>query len=256
VIVSANGCTDRTAAIAAGLGATVIDRPEPGKAGALNAAERVAGSYPRVYLDADIVVPRGGLQGVLDALASTPTTLAAVPRRRVEAQGRTWPVRAYYAINERLPVFREGLFGRGMIAVAEEGRGRFVEFPQLIADDLFLDSMFTDAEKREAADVEVVVAAPMRTRELLARLTRVRRGNAQMRAAGASGDLQMAVRRSDRWAWLRDVVLPHPHLVFAATAYVAITAVAGWRARRAHAVAWGHDTSTRSTARTATETVA
>lgn len=245
VIVSANGCTDATAAVAAAHGATVIDRAEPGKAGALNAAEAVAASYPRVYLDADIIVPPRGLQQVLDALAATPGTLAAVPRRRIDTRARTWPVRAYFAINERLPVFREGLFGRGMIAVAEQGRRRFDAFPGLIADDLFLDSLFTAAEKREASGVEVVVAAPMRTRDLVARLTRVRRGNVQMRAAGAAGELGIAVRPSDRWAWLRDVVLPRPHLAPAAAAYVAITAWAGVRARRAQ-TAWGQDTSTRT----------
>ncbi|WP_312678566.1 glycosyltransferase, partial [Microbacterium sp.] len=50
IIVSANGCTDATAAVAAAHGATVIDRAEPGKAGALNAADRIAAGYPRVYL--------------------------------------------------------------------------------------------------------------------------------------------------------------------------------------------------------------
>lgn len=244
VIVSANGCTDRTADVAAAHGATVIDRPEPGKAGALNAAEAVATSFPRVYLDADIIVPPDGLRQVLAAL-SEPGVLAAVPRRRVETAKRTWPVRAYFAINERLPVFRDGLFGRGMIAVAEAGRRRFTTFPGLIADDLFLDSVFTPAEKREAAAAEVVVEAPMRTRDLVARLVRVRRGNAQMRAAGDAGELEITVRTSDRWAWLRDVVGPHPRLIFAAVPYVVITAVAGLRARRARSVSWGQDTSTR-----------
>ncbi len=244
VIVSANGCTDRTADVAAAHGATVIDRPEPGKAGALNAAEAVATSFPRVYLDADIIVPPAGLPQVLAAL-SEPGVLAAVPRRRVETAGRTWPVRAYFAINERLPVFRDGLFGRGMIAVAETGRSRFTTFPGLIADDLFLDSVFTPAEKREAAAAEVVVEAPMRTRDLIARLVRVRRGNAQMRAAGDAGKLEITVRTSDRWAWLRDVVVPQPRLIFAAVPYVVITAVAGLRARRARSVSWGQDTSTR-----------
>lgn len=242
VIVSANGCHDRTAEVAAAHGATVVDRAEPGKAGALNAAERIATSFPRVYLDADIVVPAGGLQNVLDGLDETSGALAAVPRRRIESRGRTWPVRSYFAVNERLPAFRAGLFGRGMIAVSETGRGRFDGFPELIADDLFLDSLFEDAEKREVSDVEISVAAPMRTAELLARLARVRRGNGQMRAA--AGELEVSVRPSDTWSWLRDVVLPHPHLAIAAVAYVTITAAAIVRARRSDG-SWGQDASTR-----------
>ncbi len=245
VIVSANGCRDRTAAVAAARGAIVIDRPQPGKAAALNAAEHVATSFPRLYLDADIIVPPGGVQKVLALLAETPGALAAVPKRRVDTAGRSWPVRAYFAINERLPVFRNGLFGRGMIAVAETGRRRFDDFPELIADDLFLDSLFAETEKAEAPDVEVTVAAPMRTADLVARLTRVRRGNAQMRAAAAGGALEVTVRGSDRWAWLRDVVRPDPRLAAAAIVYVAITALSGWRARRMRDGAWGQDTSTR-----------
>lgn len=256
VIVSANGCSDGTAAIAVAHGATVVERTEPGKAAALNAAERVATSYPRVYLDADIVVPPGGLMRVLAGLDEIPGTLAAVPRRRVDTDDRSWPVRAYFAINERLPVFRKGLFGRGMIAVGEPGRRRFGEFPALIADDLFLDSVFEDAQKREVSAVEIVVAAPMRTRDLLARLIRVRRGNAQMRAAAALGELEISVRPSDRWAWWRDVVLPDPRLMPAAIPYVIITTVAGWRARHGRDDAWGQDASTRRTRHDEREVVA
>ncbi|MCT9818984.1 glycosyltransferase family 2 protein [Microbacterium sp. W1N] len=242
VIVSANGCHDRTAQIAATHGATVIDRVEPGKAAALNAAERVASTFPRVYLDADIVVPPEGLAHLLAQLEA-PGVLAAVPRRRIELAGRPWPVRAYFAINERLPVFRDGLFGRGMIAVSAAGRERFDEFPTVIADDLFLDSQFATPEKREAPEVEVVVAAPRRTRDLVARLVRVRRGNAQLRAAAES--LGVEVRPGDRWAWLREVVVPRPHLLVAAVPYVVITALAAWRARR-DTGGWGRDESTRN----------
>jgi glycosyltransferase involved in cell wall biosynthesis len=245
IIVSANGCTDRTTDLAAAHGATVVDRVEPGKAGALNAADRIATSFPRVYLDADIVVPPDAIERILDALSASPRTLAVVPRRRIDTHGRPFPVRAYFAINERLPAFRHGLFGRGMITLSDAGRSRFNGFPPMIADDLFVDSLFSDDEKAEIKDVEVVVEAPYSTRDLLARLVRVRRGNAQLRAASASGDLDVAVRRSDRWAWLRDVVLPEPDLAFAAVPYLAITLLAGVLARRPGQTSWGRDHSTR-----------
>lgn len=244
IIVSANGCDDRTVERAERAGVTVLDRPEPGKAGALNAADAVARSMPRIYLDADIVVPPHGLASLLRELQS-PGILAAVPRRRIALAGRPLMVRAYFAINERLPVFRKGLFGRGMIALSEAGRGRFDEFPSMIADDLFLDSLFTDAERAVADDVEIVVEAPYTTRALLRRLVRVRRGNAEMRAA-----LGGQVRTSDRWAWLRDVVAAHPHLVAAAVPYLALTVLAAVQARRAarEGGGWGKDDSTRAVA--------
>lgn len=246
IIVSANGCTDHTAATARRQGVVVIDRPEPGKAAALNAGDRAATGFPRIYLDADIVVPPGGLAAVVARFAETPQALAVVPRRRLDTTGRPWPVRAYFSINEKLPVFESGLFGRGMIALSAEGRARFGTFPNLIADDLFLDSQFTGAEKVVVSSVEVVVAAPFTTKDLVRRLVRVRRGNAQMRSA-AAGQLSARVRSADRWSWLRDVVVPHPRLLPAAVPYVLISLCAGLLARRSvrPGEGWGRDESTR-----------
>lgn len=247
IIVSANGCTDDTVAVATRPGVVVIDRPEPGKAAAVNAGDRVATGFPRIYLDADILVPPGGLAALVGRFAESPSTLAVVPRRRIDTAGRPWPVRAYFSINAKLPAFRTGLFGRGMIVLSESGRARFDAFPALIADDLFLDSHFTAAEKAEVSSVEVVVAAPFTTRDLVRRLVRVRRGNAEMRAAAAADRIDVQVRQADRGAWLRDVVLPNPRLLPATIPYVAITLIAGFLARRRVRVGdgWGRDESTR-----------
>lgn len=247
IVVSANGCTDRTVAVARQWGARVIDRPEPGKAEALNAADRVATSFPRIYLDADIVVPGEGVPTLLSRFAQDPAPLAVVPRRRIDLVGRPWPVRCYFAINERLPAFADGLFGRGMIALSEHGRGRFGSFPAIVADDLFLDSCFSPQEKLQDDDVEVVVAAPLRTADLIRRLIRVRRGNRELRSAAGVEGTQSVVRPSARWSWLRDVVLPHPRLAFCAIPYVVITLVASVGARRRvrGPASWGRDDSTR-----------
>ena len=259
VIVSANGCTDRTVAVATRPNVLVVVSPQPGKAAALNAGDQVATRFPRIYLDADILVPPGGLAAIVDCFATTPHPLAVVPKRHLNTTGRPWPVRAYFAINERLPAFRNGIFGRGMIALSEEGRKRFEEFPAMIADDLFIDSQFSDAEKAEVASVEVVVETPFTTRDLLRRLERVRRGNAQLRAAdpavGEEGGMPGRVRSSDRWAWLRDVVRPEPRLAFAAVTYVAITLAASLLARRTvrEGEGWGRDESTRRNPSSATE---
>jgi glycosyltransferase involved in cell wall biosynthesis len=244
VIVSANACSDDTARVARERGTIVVERTEPGKASAINAAERIASSFPRIYLDADIVVPDGGVARVVELLATDPAPLAVVPRRRVVVDGRPWAVRAYFAVNERLPVFSKGLFGRGMIAVSERGRARFDEFPALLADDLFLDSQFADAEKAQVADVEVNVEAPYTTADLLRRLVRVRRGNAQLRAAAADGRISTEVRASARWAWL-GVVLRRPWLAPHGIAYAIITVIAARGARSHDGETWGRDESTR-----------
>ncbi|TDC53143.1 glycosyltransferase [Jiangella ureilytica] len=247
IVVSANGCTDDTAAVAARHGVTVVDRPEAGKTGALNAGDPVATGFPRIYLDADIVLPAHAVATVVARFEVLPRPLAVVPRRRVNTAGRAWPVKAYFSINERHPAFRTGLFGRGMIALSEEGRARFDTFPELIADDLFLDSRFTAAEKAELTEVEVVVEAPFTTRDLLRRLVRVRRGNAQLRTAAAAGQVDLPVRSADRWAWLRDVVVREPRRAPAAIPYLVITVAAALLARRPARPGdgWGRDDTTR-----------
>ena len=79
IVVSANGCTDATADVAHAREVTVVERSQPGKAAALNAGELVTDGFPRIYLDADIVVTPDALAGIIAALDDTPGMLAAVP---------------------------------------------------------------------------------------------------------------------------------------------------------------------------------
>jgi glycosyltransferase involved in cell wall biosynthesis len=243
VTVVPNGCSDDTADVARAHGVRVVEVATAGKPGALNAGEAVAQGFPRIYLDADITVDTAVARALCEALGGPGAPLAVFPARRLELSGRPLLVRCYFAINNRLPVFRQGLFGRGMIALSETGRARFATFPELQADDLFLDSLFTADEKCEVSSVRTTVAAPLRTRDLVNRLVRVRRGNAVMRGA------QAGVRRSDRWSWLRDVVLPRPWLAPAGLVYVVLTIVAAVKAKRsAGATTWERDESTRGAA--------
>ena len=245
VTVVANGCTDDTAAVAdARPGVRVIELTTAGKAAALNAGDEAAVGFPRVYLDADIVLSTAAVRSLVDALAGG--VPAATVGRQLDLAGRPLPVRAYFAVHGRLPVFRDGLFGRGVVALSEAGRARFGRFPELVADDLFLDSLFTRTEKRHVTSYAARVATPRRTGDLVRRLVRVRAGNAAMRAAAANGEVRVPVRSAARLSWLRDVVLPRPWLAPAAGVYVAITVYAALGARRAgDGAAWGRDESSR-----------
>jgi glycosyltransferase involved in cell wall biosynthesis len=252
IVVVANGCTDDTVQQASSRpGIKVIEISEASKPVALNAGDQVVSGYPRIYLDADIVVP----PGVLEALAATLTpengAEAAAPKRRINTDGRPWTVRAYFDINQRLPAFQSGLMGRGVIALSELGRSRFDSFPKMLADDLFLDSLFSPDEKVILSETEVLVEAPWRTKDLVRRLARVRRANAALRAAGRSGALAADVRRADRSAWLRAVVLPEPRLAPAGLAYLVISSWAALLAHRAsrNSQLWERDESTRSRTR-------
>ena len=80
-------------------------------------------------------------------------------------------------------------------------------------------------------DPVVEVATPRRLGPLIRRLSRVRRGNAGLRRAGRAGELATSIRPADRWAWLREVVLPEPRLAPAGLVYAAVTMIAAGLAR-------------------------
>jgi glycosyltransferase involved in cell wall biosynthesis len=241
ITVVANGCRDRTAEVAAERpGVRVLDLAAAGKPGALNAGDAVAIGFPRLYLDADVVLSPDAIPRLAQAVKDGP--LAVVPRRRLDVTGRPLMVRAYYAINAHLPAYRNALFGRGAIMLSETGRARFDEFPTMTADDLFLDSLFADGERVEVPEVTSRVATPFKTADLVRRLSRVRAGNTALRRESAS-----SVRSSVRSSWLRDVVIPRPWLAPAAVCYVGLIAAAELRARRTRGSAdqWGRDESSR-----------
>jgi glycosyltransferase involved in cell wall biosynthesis len=246
ITVVCNGCTDGTVAVATRPGVRVLTLPEAGKAAALNAGDAVARGFPRIYLDADVELAPGTVRALVAALApagAPKPPLAVVPRRKLDLARRPLIVRAYYTVNARHPAYRDSIFGRGVVAVSEPGRSRFDRFPEMIADDLFLDSHFTANEKREVPQAIARIAAARRTRDLLRRLVRVRAGNVAMRAANTG------VRQSAWWAWLRDVVVPRPWLAPAGIVYVVLTVAAEVAARRASpasAMAWGRDESSRT----------
>lgn len=247
VIVAANGCTDNTVEVASRHPVEVLDIPTPSKVAALNAGEKVATSFPRMYVDADVVLSPGAIAHLTRALGR-PGALAAVPLRRLELSGRPLLVRAYFAIHSRLPVFYNGLFGRGVIALSEAGRARFTQFPAVVADDLFLDSLFGPHERTVVPEASVLVETPRKTKDLVRRLVRVRSGNSALRDAAAAAGAPQAVRASDKWSWLRDVVLPAPWLAPAAVCYVGITVMAGFLAKRARKrgnTTWQRDESSR-----------
>lgn len=243
VVIVANGCTDSTASVARSVvGVRVIELAEAGKARALNAGDASCVPGTRLYLDADIGATAADVRRLVSALETPPSVgaapLVAVPDRVVVTADRPWPVRAYYAVQRRLPAARTGLFGRGLIALSLDGRARFDHFPVAIADDLFLDGLFGPDERIVVDGVRTRVEAPATTLALVRRLARVRRGNRELRAAVEAGDVTAPhIRHSARASWWRDVVRSEPRLWPAGVVYATITVTAELWARRGRA-AW------------------
>jgi hypothetical protein len=248
VTVVANGCTDDTAAVARELpGVHVVELPVASKTAALNAGDREATSFPRIYLDGDIELSSEALTRLIAAL-TTERAVVAAPRVTFDVSRSSWPVRAFFAVFERLPYTRRGLIGLGVYGFSESARRRFDAFPAVVADDLYVQRLFSE-EERCTVDATFGVAAPRTLSSLVAVRTRVARGNRELAARSAELGLAPHATAPDTVRQLAREVAAHPGLLPAALVYIGVTAVARARARRAASgVAWERDESSRPTA--------
>ena len=181
--VICNGCNDDTHAIAESYaGVKVYDLAQPSKSAALNLGDKVSGNvFPRLYVDADIVLDADAIQKVIAVLREGPA-LAAAPTLRVALEGRPLAVRDFYAVFMRLPWVTEGLVGSGFYGVSREGRLRFGEFPDILNDDLFFRSRFRREERHTLPDAEFWIEAPRKTWVLIRAKARVNLGTRQFLA--------------------------------------------------------------------------
>jgi len=183
IIIVCNGCTDDTAAIARCFEpkVTVLETPVPSKTGALNLGDLHARTFPRIYLDADVTLADGALEQIQLALESS-RYLAVSPDPVMDLSGASWSVRAYYDIWLSLPYCRSGMIGAGVYALSEEGRRRFGQFPDVIADDGYVRALFKERERGRVEEAQSIVHAPANLGWLIKIKTRSRLGGMQLNA--------------------------------------------------------------------------
>jgi len=176
VVVVCNGCTDDTAwrARACGHSVRVIELPAASKPAALRSGDAAARTFPRLYLDGDVLMPGSAARVVFERLRAG--ALAARPPIRYETDGASSLVRSYYRARSRVPAVLGSLWGAGVYGLSESGRGRFGVFPDVVADDLWVDRLFAAGEVEVVDSAPVVVTVPRRSRDLLRVLGRTYRG--------------------------------------------------------------------------------
>jgi glycosyltransferase involved in cell wall biosynthesis len=251
IVVVCNGCSDDTAGVARQFGdrVRVVETAVASKINALNLGDAEATTFPRIYLDADVVLPLASLRQLVARLEGDSSTLAAGPVPRFDTGNCPWAVRAFFEINGRLPSAREGIGGSGAYALSAAGRGRFGEFPQLIADDGFARIMFTPSERAAVAEASCTVFAPRTLRNLIAIKSRSHLGNYEL-AQKFPDLLKNRAKGNDR-ALLRMFLRPNLWLPLAVYCYVKLQARR--RARRSLGDlgrwVWVRDETSRTAAR-------
>ena len=121
-----NGCTDATAEVANRRGpeVRVLSIPEPSKIDALRLGDQVASRFPRLYVDADVELSARRRSRAARRARKPASARGGAGARACRLPTTSWPVRAFYELWQQLPKVRQGLFGRGVVAVSEAGHRR------------------------------------------------------------------------------------------------------------------------------------
>ena len=210
VTVVCNGCDDDTAAVvrASGHPVEVIELDEASKPAALRAGDRLLRTFPRLYLDADVVLRGPTARHVLEHLAWD-GSVAARPPFRYDTAHSSAIVRRYYRARSRLPAVTGSIWGAGVYGLSATGRARFGDHPDVVAEDLFVHQHFDADEIDIVGEEPVVVVAPARYRDLLKVRRRAYRGVAENRAATREPgpqDRRIARSTSTTPSTMRDVL--------------------------------------------------
>ena len=242
IVVVANGCRDETARIARSFSVECVETPIASKSRALALGDDSASVFPRIYLDADVVISTGTARALASTLVSESRYLAAAPRMLVPLDGTSPLARAYLSVWRDLPVFRTGYVGSGCYALSQAGRSRFETFPDVIGDDRFINELFEPGEKCTLSDHQLLTVPPRTLRGIFRRSLRVRAGTTQLRSPGkrvvAEGTRSYLVERAATARELPNVI------VFVVTQVVIAGATRVRRALRRDTV-WLRDETSR-----------
>jgi glycosyltransferase involved in cell wall biosynthesis len=254
VIVVCNGCADDTAIVARSSGhpVRVIELRTASKSAALREGDMAARTLPRLYLDADVVLSGSSARKVAERLRAG--AIAARPPVVYSSSQSSVLVRRYFRARSQMPSLLGSLWGAGVYGLSAAGRSRFGAFPDITADDLWVNLLF-ELDEVEIVECEpVVVTVPRRTRDLVTVLRRTYKGKAE-NGVGLTGDNRARETTLTTLRDLRHVASSGPTAALDAATYAAFAArvrvgLALATAVGAGSVAerWERDESSRQTA--------
>ena len=228
IIVVCNGCTDHTADVARSVSPniTVIETDTPGKANALNLGDDHAQVFPRFYVDADVVMTTTSIRRATHAI-NTSEAEAVAPRNELLLKDCSWAVRAFFLIWKQLPYYRNEPVGAGGYGVSRTGRARFDEFPNLLAEDDYVNFRIGRSQRIVARDAWFRTSPPKTLWALIKVRARHQRGRLQLRDRYP----QVWNRETRSYKSAASELLSRPRLwlpVFMYALTFAITRLMGW----------------------------
>ena len=156
-------------------------------------------------------------------------------------------MRQHYRIWELSAYRTTGHIGSGVYAVSAAGRARWAEFPEVIADDRFVQQRFALDERRTLPDHSFSVRAPRTFAAQLRRTIRIDAGNRQLPATMQVVAVEPA---SSRFGQLLRRVAARPSLWPAlavyAYGYAAPRVASRWQLGLGRTIAWNRDETVRA----------
>lgn len=195
LIISDNGSSDATVEVAKswaekferlGHEVWVLHLPYGNKPAALNVADVAAEDLGRVYLDADIELSPNCITEIVAAMAPDSGALMCCPQMRI-APGGGWVTQRWGRAWTRLPWVSEDAIGGGVYAVNSEGRRRWEQYPNIVAEDAFVQVQFSRSERRVIPNCYFLIRLPEGFADLVRIRTRQLRGNREL-SSHMSGD--------------------------------------------------------------------
>lgn len=181
IVVVANASTDRTAEIARSLDSRiqVIETDVPGKCHAINLGEQAIHTFPRIFLDADIELKPGAVPELLTNCGRPHPIVSPLPVYNMRKT--TIGMRMFMRAEGFNHYFGHGApNGSGCFVLTEEGRSRWDTFPEIMADDAFVQGHFQPFEAITIREAIAIVMPPRDIPALIKVRGRVRRGIYEM----------------------------------------------------------------------------
>ncbi|WP_237068051.1 glycosyltransferase [Microbulbifer guangxiensis] len=182
ITVACNGCSDRTAEIVRYHFPQVccIEQEQASKVAALNAAENADLGFPRVYIDADVVISSSAVETLIDTCRESREPTVVAPRAVPKNEGCEWLVRTYYLAWQKTIFFQQHGFGSGVYALNRPAREKFERFPNLISDDGFVRQILNYDNIRVVESAKSLVKSPRDLAGLIRIKTRSKLGSLEI----------------------------------------------------------------------------
>ena len=176
VIVVANGCNDKTVALASRFdGVRVIEIDVASKHAALTAGDRAAHHFPRAYVDADIVVSGRALQAVASAMEAAGAP-AGAPALHLDLAGCPWYVRSFYRVWRSVAWSVDAPSARAYTCSPRPVTRASGDSPTSLNDDGYVHGCFYSHERLCLRDDSFIMFPPRTLRGLVLRRTRTIEG--------------------------------------------------------------------------------